>query len=112
MKRIIMSAMMVLLASSFSVAIAQGNKAKLEQTVQVFFDALKANNINKVKTYYTADYTFTNPEGKLMGAEERLKIMRAGGITFLGVSDLSVRTHGSTGVATGIATTKSGRGAA
>ena len=112
MKRIVMSALILLIvASSVSVAVTQGDKAGLEKTVNTFFDAVKANNVDTIKTYYTADYTFTNPEGKIMGVEERLKMLKAGGTTFLGTSDVSVRVYGSTGVATGIATTKNSAGA-
>jgi ketosteroid isomerase-like protein len=90
---------------------AQGDKAGLEQTVKVLFDAIKANDTAKVKGYYTPDYTFTGPDGKMMNAEERLKFMASGGAQpFLSYSDLNVRTYGSTGVVTGIAMTKNSTG--
>lgn len=85
---------------------AQGNKAGLEQTVKALFEAVKANNTEKLKGYYTPDYTFTGPDGKMMSGEERLKMMAAGNApSFLSYSDLNVRTYGSTGVVTGIAMT-------
>src|SRR3989454_6882127 len=81
MKRIIMAALMLVVALSFSVALSQskkamGNKAGLEKTVPAFFEFVKANDVAKIKSYYTADYTFTGPEGKIMGAEERLKVLQ------------------------------------
>lgn len=116
MKRIIMAALMLVVALSFSVALSQskkamGNKAGLEKTVPAFFEFVKANDVAKIKSYYTADYTFTGPEGKIMGAEERLKVLQAAGNTFVSASDITVRTYGSAGVATGIAATKDSTGA-
>ncbi len=116
MKRIIMAGLLLVLASSFSVALSQskktmGNKAGLEKTVHSFFEFVKANNLAKMKSHYTADYTFTGPDGKIMGAEERLKVLQAPGNTFVSASDITVRTYGSSGVATGIATTKDTTGA-
>lgn len=90
---------------------AQGDKAGLEQTVKVFFDAVKANDTAKIKSYYTPDYTFTGPDGKMMNAEERLKLMAAAGANAsLNFSEINVRTYGSTGVVTGIASTKNSTG--
>jgi ketosteroid isomerase-like protein len=90
-----------------------GDKAGLEQTVNQFLDAIKAASVEKIKSYYTADYTFTGPDGKIMSGDERLKMVSSGTAgavqTF---SDVSVRTYGNTGVATGIATNKSASGAA
>jgi ketosteroid isomerase-like protein len=90
----------------------QGDKASLEQTVNQFLDAIKAANIEKIKGYYTADYTFTGPDGKIMSGEERLKMLSSGVDPVQSFSNVTVRTHGNTGVATGIATTKDASGAA
>jgi len=117
MMRIVVTALMLLVASSFSVAFSQdkkemGNKAELEKTVNTFFEAVKANDVDKIKPHLTADYTFTGPDGKMMGAEERLKMLKdAGNPTFVSASEINVRTHGSTGVVSGIATLKNSAGA-
>jgi len=111
MKRIVIAVLILISALSLYVTVSQGkktmgNKASLEKTVKTFFEAVKANNVDKIRTYYTADYTFTGPEGKIMNAEERLGLLKnRGGNTFNEASDITVRTYGSTGVATGIATT-------
>lgn len=111
MKRIVITALMLIVASSISATSAQGkktmgNKASLEKTVNTFFEAVKANNVDKIRTYYTADYTFTGPDGKIMNAEERLGMLKnRGGNTFNEASDITVRTYGNAGVATGIAST-------
>ena|SRR2546423_15562729 len=88
---------------------AQGNKAGLEQTANEFLEAVKATNLVKIRGYYAADYTFTGPDGKMVGAEERLKQM-AGGSNVLNFSDVKVRTYGGTGVVTGMATNKTDSG--
>jgi ketosteroid isomerase-like protein len=88
----------------------QGNKAGLEQTVNELFDAIKAGNVEKIKSHYTSDYTFTGPDGKMLGVEERLKQMAARETTVVDVSGINVRTYGSTGVVTGAVKTKSSAG--
>lgn len=88
------------------------DKASLEQTVNQFLDAVKAGGVDKIKTYYTADYTFTGPDGKIMSADERLKMISSGTAgTVQNFSDVNVRTYGNTGVATGVAMNKSASGA-
>jgi hypothetical protein len=116
MKRIIMTALTLVVASSFSVALSQGksmgNKAGLEKTVNTFFGFIKANDVDKIKSYYTADYTFTGPDGKMMTAAERLAMLKApGNPTFVSASDITVRTYGNAGLSTGIATTTNASGA-
>ena len=116
MKRFVVTGLMLLVASSFSVVLSQskkatGNKAGLEKTVHAFFEFVKANDLARIKSYYTADYTFTGMDGKIMGAEERLKVLQAPGNTFVSASDITVRTYGGSGVATGIAMTKDSTGA-
>jgi ketosteroid isomerase-like protein len=89
-----------------------GDKAGLEQTVNQFLDAIKATNVEKLKSYYTADYTFTGPDGKIMSGEERLKMVSSGTVEPVqNFSDVNVRTYGNTGVVTGVATNKSAGGA-
>jgi ketosteroid isomerase-like protein len=91
--------------------VLQGDKAGLEQTAKAFLDAIKAANIEKIKGYYTADYTFTGPDGKIMSGEERLKMLSAGADPVQSFSDVTVRTHGNTGVVTGVSTNKDASGA-
>jgi ketosteroid isomerase-like protein len=88
----------------------QGDKAGLEQTVNELFDAIKAGNVEKIKSHYTSDYTFTGQDGKMLGVEERLKQMAARETTVVDVSGINVRTYGSTGVVTGAVKTKSSAG--
>jgi ketosteroid isomerase-like protein len=83
------------------------DKASLEQAVNQFLDAIKAGNVEKLKTVYTPDYTFTGPDGKIMSGDERLKMLSSGTAgTVQNFSDVSVRTYGNTGVATGVALNK------
>lgn len=111
MKRLVIAALILIAALSVSVTVSQAkkttaNKATLEKTVNTFFEAVKANNVDKIRTYYTADYTFTGPDGKIMSADERLSMLKnRGGNIFNEASDITVRTYGSTGVATGVADT-------
>jgi hypothetical protein len=115
MKRIAVTTLVLLVALTFPSAVSQGkpmaDKAGLEKTVNTFFDLVKANNVDKIKPYYTTDYSFTGPEGNIMGAEERLNVLKESGGTFLGASGITVRIFGSAGVVTGIATTKNSSGA-
>ena len=90
---------------------AQGDKAGLEQTVNELFDAIKAGNVEKIKSHYTSDYTFTGQDGKMVGVEERVKQLSAGQNTVVDVSGINVRTYGGTGVVTGAVTTKNKSGA-
>lgn len=91
---------------------AMGNKAGLEKTVNAFFELVKASNADKIKEYYTADYTFTGPDGKMMNGEERVKMMKDGtGPKVLAYSDVTVRTYGNSGLATGLVTTSNSSGA-
>jgi ketosteroid isomerase-like protein len=87
-----------------------GNKAGLEQTATPLLEAITAGDIDKIRGYYTTDYTFTGPDGKMVSGEERLKQMAAPGSPRQTFSDVKVRTYGSTGVVTGTATTKNSSG--
>jgi ketosteroid isomerase-like protein len=115
MKRIPFTTLVLLVTLSFPSAVSHGkpmaNKAGLEKTVNTFFDLVKANDVDKIKTYYTTDYSFTGPEGNIMGADERLKVLKESGGTFLSASGITVRIYGNAGVVTGIATTKNSSGA-
>ena len=109
MKRVVTTALILVAVLCASVGVTQSktaaNKAGLEKTVNAFFGFVKSNNVDKIKFFYTADYTFTGPNGKLMGAEERLQMMKNQAGTFVSASDITVRTYGSAGIATGIANT-------
>lgn len=116
MKRVLIVALVLLVASpalavdvkkkARAGAQSQGNKAALEQAARALFEAVKSKNVDKLKSYYTPDYTFTGPDGKMMSGEERLKMMAAGTAPAVtDYSELNVRTYGNTGVVTGVATT-------
>jgi hypothetical protein len=91
---------------------AMGNKAGLEKTVNTFFQFVQENNTDKMKGYYTADYTFTGPDGKMMNAADRLRMLQAGtGPKVQSRTDITVRTYGNSGIATGLVTTKDSSGA-
>lgn len=117
MKRMIRIALMTMVATSVSVVVyqtskAQGNKAGLETAVNALLDAVKARDAAKIKTYYTPDYTFTDQDGKLMSAEERLKVIASpDSVSFDSFSDIKVRTYGTTGVVTGMGSGKNSSGA-
>ena len=119
MKRLCLIVLMVLVASPLLAADSshkgsknktQGNKAGLEQTAHQLLEAITAGHIDKIGGYYTADYTFTGPDGKMVSGEERLKQMAAMGSNGPTFSETQVRTYGRTGVVTGIATTKNSSG--
>ncbi|MDX6711857.1 MAG: hypothetical protein QOH96_2873 [Blastocatellia bacterium] len=91
---------------------AQGTQQGLETAVNGLLDAVKAKDAAKLKAYYTPDYTFTDPDGKMMTADERLKVLaspEAG--TSDSFSDIKARIYGTTGVVTGIGTGKNSGGA-
>jgi ketosteroid isomerase-like protein len=111
MKTLWMTMLTLAFALSFSATVAHGQasmggKAGLEKTVKTFFDFVKANDIDKVKSYYTADYTFVGPDGNLLTVEERIKVMKEGtGVRLQSADDIAVRTYGTTtGISTGIVT--------
>ena len=114
MKRITIIAL-IFVAFSVSAVYGQkaaGNKAGLEKTVNGFFELVKASNADKIKTYYTDDYTFTGPDGKIVNAETRIKMMKDGtGPVVLAYSDITVRTYGNSGLATGVVATRNSSGA-
>lgn len=115
MKRIMIAAFVFVALLIPAVCQAQkttGNKAGLEKTVNAFFELVKASNADKIKTYYTADYSFTGPDGKMVNGEERIKMMKDGtGPKVTAYSDIAVRTYGNSGLATGLVTTSNSSGA-
>jgi ketosteroid isomerase-like protein len=115
MKRITMAALVFVALSIPAVCSAQktmGNKAGLEKTVNAFFELVKANNADKIKPYYTADYTFTGPDGKMVNAADRVTMLKEGtGPTVVTATEITVRTYGNSGISTGLVTTKNATGA-
>ena len=115
MKRILFASMLLVLAASLTGVMAQPkkpiSKEGLDGTVKTFFDAVKANDVDKIKTYYTADYTFTGPDGKMVTADERLRGMKEQGPGFfVSVADITTRIYGDAAVVSGVATTKTPAG--
>ncbi|HXD34986.1 MAG TPA: nuclear transport factor 2 family protein [Pyrinomonadaceae bacterium] len=116
MKRILLAGLLFVVASSINTATAQTKKPisreGLINVVKAFHDAVKANDLNNVKNYYSDDYTFTGLDGKTLFKEERLRgLKEQGGSNFMGTSDLNTRMYGETAVVTGIAATKTSSGA-
>ena len=115
MKRIILAALVFGACSIPAVCLGQkamANKAGLEKTVNTFFALVKASNADKMKAYYTTDYTFTGPDGKMANAADRIKMLKDGtGPTVTAYSDITVRTYGNSGLATGLVTTSNSSGA-
>lgn len=115
MKRILIASFVLLLATSVS-AMAQGKKPiareGLVKAVRInsYFDALKAGEWDKVKTYFTDDYTFTDQTGKMTSRDERLRSMKEQGPIVVSMSDLTTRMYGNAGVVTGLVTTKAASG--
>jgi len=116
MKRMIRIALMAVVATGVSVVFynaskAQGNQQGLEAAANGLMDAVKAKDATKLKTYYTPDYTFTDPDGKMMTADERLKVLASPDATTVSTfSDIKARIYGTTGVVTGMATSKNSTG--
>jgi hypothetical protein len=115
-KRILFGSIVLVMATSLS-AMAQAKKPITRQglvnavRINAYFDALKANEIDKVSTYFTDDYTFTGQDGKLVTRDERLRTLREQGSNLISTSDITKRIYGDTGVVTGLVTTKTAGGA-
>ena len=115
MKRILLGSIVLLMATSLS-AMAQTKKPVSKQglvnkvRINAYFEALKANEFDKVKTYFTDDYTFTGQDGKLVTRDERLRTMREQGSNLISMSDITTRMYGNAGVVTGMVTTKPATG--
>jgi len=115
MKRILFASIVFMIATSAS-TMAQTKKPISKQglvnavKINGYFDALKANEFDKVKTYFTDDYTFTGQDGKMVTRDERLRALREVGSNLLSVSDIATRMYGNAGVVTGMVTTKTASG--
>ena len=119
MKRILFGSILFVMATSLT-AISAGAQTKkpvskqgLLSAVRIngYFDALKANEFDKVKAYFTDDYTFTAQDGKMANRDERLRVLREQGSNLVSVSDITTRMYGNAGVVTGMVTTKTAAGA-
>ncbi len=126
MKRMIRIVLMAVVATGVSLVVyqtsnaqgtpqgsdkAQGTQQGLETAVNGLLDAVKAKDAAKLKAYYTPDYTFTDPDGKMMTADERLKVLASPDAgTFNTFSDIKARLYGTTGVVTGMGTGKNSDG--
>ena len=114
MKRILCVCVLLALASCTSV-MAQAKKPITKQglvnAVKIFFDAVKADNYDTIKSYYAADYTFVGPNGRLTNGDERIRILKQqGGGNFVSATELDYRIYGDAAVVTGVATTKAAAG--
>ena len=115
MKRILIASFVLLLAMSVS-ALAQAKKPIARQglvnavKINGYFDALKAGEWDKVNSYFTDDYTFTDQTGKMASRDERLRAMKEQGPIVVGTSDITTRIYGDAGVVTGLVTTKAASG--
>jgi ketosteroid isomerase-like protein len=114
-RRVMILTLLTFIASSALAADTEkkeqgGNKVGLEQTAKRLLEAITAGDIDKIRGYYTADYTFTGPDGKMVSGEERLKQMAAPGSPRPTFSEVTVRTYDNTGVVTGTATTTNSSG--
>ena len=115
MKRILIASFVLLVATSVS-ALAQAKKPISKQglvnavRINGYFDALKANDIEKAGAYFTDDYTFTDQTGKMASRDERLRTLKEQGANVVSMSDLKTRVYGDAGVVTGVVTTKNASG--
>jgi hypothetical protein len=115
MKKILLGSFVLLLATSVS-AMAQAKKPVSKQglvnavRINGYFEALKANEIEKAGAYFTDDYTFTSQEGKMFTRDERMKTLREQGSNLVSMTDLTTRTYGNAAVVTGLVTVKTASG--
>jgi limonene-1,2-epoxide hydrolase len=115
MKRNLPACLLVMLILCGTSLVAQTKKPisreGLVNAVKVFFDAVKQDKYDTIKSYYAADYTFTGPNGLSTNGDERIRLLKQqGGGNFLGASDLNYRIYGDAAVVTGIAATKTASG--
>jgi len=115
-KRILLGSILLLMAASIS-TMAQAKKPISRQGLvnavrfNGYFAALKANEFEKVRAYFTDDYTFTGQDGKTVTRDERLRTLREQGSNLVSASDFTTRIYGDAGVVTGTVMTKTANGA-
>lgn len=115
MKKVLIACLFVMLASPLTLVMGQAKKPISKQglvdAVKSFFDAVKVNDYDKLKTFYAPDYTFTGPDGKMVTAEGRVSGLKAqGGSNFVEATEIATRVYGDSAVVTGIAVTKTASG--
>jgi hypothetical protein len=116
MKRLFTLALVVAFAASVASASTKtkkssppaGTKAGLQQVADDYFAGIKASDTKKIGNYFSPDYTFTDLDGKVMNRDERLKAIVAANNSKTVFSEITVRTYGTTGVVTGMATNADG----
>jgi hypothetical protein len=86
----------------------EGTKAGLQQVVDDYFAGIKAGDAKKVGDYFAPDYSFTDLDGKMMNREQRMKAVAGANNSKTVFSDINVRTYGTTGIVTGMATDADG----
>jgi ketosteroid isomerase-like protein len=85
-----------------------GTQAGLQQVANDYVAGIQASDTKKIANYFAPDYTFTDLDGKVMNRDERLKSIAAANNSKTVFSDIKVRTYGTTGVVTGVATNADG----
>jgi hypothetical protein len=116
MKRLFMLALVVAIAASVALGVTKtkkssspaGTQAGLQQVADDYFAGIQASDAKKIANYFAPDYTFTDLDGKVMNRDERLKAIAAGNNSKTVFSEIKVRTYGTTGVITGMATNADG----
>ena len=116
MKRLLTVALLLCVAAAFALADTKakrggkpaGTKAGLQQVVDDYFAAIKASDAKKLGEYLAPDYSFTDLNGKMATRDERLKAIAGIDNAKTVFSDIHVRTYGTTGVVTGLATNADG----
>jgi hypothetical protein len=116
MKRLFALALAVAFAASVASASTKtkkssppaGTKAGLQQVADDYVAGIQAGDTKKIGNYFAPDYTFTDLDGKVMNRDERLKAIASGNNSKTVFSEIKVRTYGTTGVVTGMATNADG----
>jgi ketosteroid isomerase-like protein len=85
-----------------------GTQAGLQQVANDYIAGIQASDTKKIANYFAPDYTFTDLDGKVMNRDERLKSIAAANNSKTVFSEIKVRTYGTTGVVTGMATNADG----
>ena len=116
MKRLLTVALLLCVAAAFALADTKakqggkpaGTKAGLQQVVDDYFAGIKASDAKKLGEYLAPDYSFTDLDGKMAGRDARLKAIAKIDNSKTVFSEFNVRTYGTTGVVTGLATNADG----
>ena len=71
--------------------------------IQQYRQAMVRRDLTALERIWSDDYTFTNPQGRLLSRKERLANLRSGATRLTSIEserDAQVRVHGNTAVAT------------